>query len=775
MSRDPLIFWAELKRRRVVRVAVVYAVVGWGVVEVSKTLSEILELPASTPRLVLALVTLLFPAALIASWMFDVTGEGIQRVERTIEGNARSSQWPFAAGLAIGIASVSGAVALLLLGGAEHPITTLDDERVAIVPFQYSGPPDLEYLGEGIVHLIAPRFDGELAPRSLDPASSTAVWRDLTSREPGSPGDEVAEALGAGHVLTGAVITVGDRLTLNASLRSVGEAPDLATAHAEGHVDSLPSVVDRLTAELLALNAGEDRPSLAQLTSTSPEALREYLLGQQAARRAEFELGVEHFRRAVQIDSTFALAAIAWIEAGNNALDSDSDQAYELAWRNRDRLDERDRAYLDALYVPQYPEGHTIAEHVAVYEELLRSQPDRAYAWYFLGEESFHAGYNRGAGWLDRMRGYFEESLRRDPQNGAAATHVFYVDLLGGDIDAIAESATRVAGFPSEGERAALARTVLIMLDPDTTGFETAYSELLAQGGGIDYLIRFPTVFNQRWMVDEAERSIQAFLDFATTRTELRRAYRWGYLTLLAFGRPREADAFLSQIESAPDQRVFHEMRLMDAAYGALPVDLGEAAARVHEEQLRGTAPEDRSVDDVRSLFRLALWRLSQGDASRSVEAIGDLRSAMGWAIREHAMSFEVAAYFLEADLAQRDGDRARAFEALRRMHLVYDQGITLGRSINAGLHFALADLYERLDAPDAALAALEREIVFNNNDPHAAEYMRERARLSAILGDTASAIRGYRQYLLIRSNAEPELAQDIRGVQAALADLTGS
>ena len=313
------------------------------------------------------------------------------------------------------------------------PPGDLNDALVAVVPFQSNGPDELSYLGEGVAHLIAPRFDGEVGPRAVDPTSSSAIWHDLSTREPGIGGERVAEMLGAGIVLTGSVVAVGGGLAWNASLRRVGDGAEIAAAQAEGPVDSVTAVVDRLVAGLLAMSSGEYRQSLDQLTNASPEALREYLLGQQASRRTDFDASVAHFRRAVEIDSTFALAAIAWADAGNNANDADVPEALEIAWRERDRLDERDLRYLRARTPRRadFPDGLTRAELIALWEEEVRDQPDRAFAWYWLGEYSFHAGHDREDGWLDRARGFFQEALDRDPTLGAAILHFYLVDLVG--------------------------------------------------------------------------------------------------------------------------------------------------------------------------------------------------------------------------------------------------------------------------------------------------------------------------------------------------------
>ena len=72
-------FWGELKRRKVVKVAVAYAVVGWLLVEIASTIFPIVQLPNWTTTFVTMLVLLGFPLALVLSWAFEVTPEGLKR------------------------------------------------------------------------------------------------------------------------------------------------------------------------------------------------------------------------------------------------------------------------------------------------------------------------------------------------------------------------------------------------------------------------------------------------------------------------------------------------------------------------------------------------------------------------------------------------------------------------------------------------------------------------------------------------------------------------
>src|SRR5215468_10075242 len=74
-------FFAELKRRNVYKVAVAYAVVGWLLVQIATQVFPFFEIPNWAVRLVVLLLILGFPIALILSWAFELTPQGIKRTE----------------------------------------------------------------------------------------------------------------------------------------------------------------------------------------------------------------------------------------------------------------------------------------------------------------------------------------------------------------------------------------------------------------------------------------------------------------------------------------------------------------------------------------------------------------------------------------------------------------------------------------------------------------------------------------------------------------------
>jgi adenylate cyclase len=69
---------AELRRRKILRVAALYAAVAWLLIQVATTIAPLMSLPESVPRFVLFLLILLFPVALLLAWAYQVTHDGIR-------------------------------------------------------------------------------------------------------------------------------------------------------------------------------------------------------------------------------------------------------------------------------------------------------------------------------------------------------------------------------------------------------------------------------------------------------------------------------------------------------------------------------------------------------------------------------------------------------------------------------------------------------------------------------------------------------------------------
>ncbi len=70
--------FSELKRRNVVRVGIAYLVIGWVLIEVSDTIAPMMSLPEWAPSLILYVLILGLPIALLFSWAFELTPQGLK-------------------------------------------------------------------------------------------------------------------------------------------------------------------------------------------------------------------------------------------------------------------------------------------------------------------------------------------------------------------------------------------------------------------------------------------------------------------------------------------------------------------------------------------------------------------------------------------------------------------------------------------------------------------------------------------------------------------------
>ena len=153
MSDTSPSFFEELKRRRVVRVGVVYAAVAYAVLEVADILVGTFNLPESLQAGIGVLVLVGFPVALVLGWAFDLTPEGIQRtgVPHATGGGSASSSWVTGrtvgfAGLFLVVGLGTGWLTGRASGGASDTIRS-----IAVLPFEDLSPEgDQGYFADGI-------------------------------------------------------------------------------------------------------------------------------------------------------------------------------------------------------------------------------------------------------------------------------------------------------------------------------------------------------------------------------------------------------------------------------------------------------------------------------------------------------------------------------------------------------------------------------------------------------------------------------------------------
>jgi hypothetical protein len=80
--------FSEIKRRNVHRMAVLYVLAAWLVMQVADVLDGLVDLPYWLGPTLLGLLAIGFPIALVLSWIFEVTPEGVSLEKDVAEGQS---------------------------------------------------------------------------------------------------------------------------------------------------------------------------------------------------------------------------------------------------------------------------------------------------------------------------------------------------------------------------------------------------------------------------------------------------------------------------------------------------------------------------------------------------------------------------------------------------------------------------------------------------------------------------------------------------------------
>src|SRR5437899_11400502 len=89
---NPKKLFGELKRRNVYRAALAYGVVAWFLTQLTTQVLPVFEIPNSAMRFVVIALAVGFPIAMLLSWIYELTPEGIVRTEDLDPVQARSAQ-----------------------------------------------------------------------------------------------------------------------------------------------------------------------------------------------------------------------------------------------------------------------------------------------------------------------------------------------------------------------------------------------------------------------------------------------------------------------------------------------------------------------------------------------------------------------------------------------------------------------------------------------------------------------------------------------------------
>ncbi len=398
-------------------------------------------------------------------------------------------------------------------------------------------------------------------------------------------------------------------------------------ASVEGSLQNLDELLNRLAAELLVKQAGEGQ-RLTNMSELSLPAVRAYLDGQAALRQGRWDVAVQRFGAALDIDSTFAQAALGLAEAGEWEAAGDDGRGGRLAWTHRDRLSPGDRALLLAHLGPHHPGLSTMAEMIAAAERAVKAMPDQPEAWFRLGDRYYHWGAAIG---LSRARQLaatafrhaiaLDSSITRTAPTAEPLTHLFQIAAMDGDTATVRRLSPPVPAADS-GPGSFPWRAAWVF--HDTSAIESMHLRFATGNmNGLEGVIT--RTLEDGLPLEEAERAVAALEARATTQQEQSRAQHARYMVAISAGRPKAAVAALRDLN--PGTRFYHGIT------GELYWDGDTAFARTTARggAARADAPLTRVPRELSGQFWqmcwVERWRVAHGQLVTTDRAIARLRT----------------------------------------------------------------------------------------------------------------------------------------------------
>jgi tetratricopeptide (TPR) repeat protein len=627
---------------------------------------------------------------------------------------------------------------------------------IAVLPFSVRGA-GLDVWREGMVDVLSTNLDGVGGLRAIDSRTVLARWRENV------PGTEtpdlktslnVAHQSGARYALVGTALATGPEMRFAAKIYDVQTGKDAGEGEVVGPPDSVLSLVNRLSIDLLRTilkdNPGDlSRVDLARVTTASVQALKAYLEGEVLFRRSDWNGAIEAYKRAIAADSTFALALyrLALCYGWSGGISELAEEFDERAARFSQRLSERDKILVEGSL------GIDRASVAALepLQEAVHSYPDDAEAWYMLGDAYVHVGPMALANFVDESDRAFGRAIDLDPTFSPA-----YIHLLENAFAARSERTSELVktfGRIAPGgvvDRAN--RIALELIYGDSTSREmtsaamdTVPSDVL---GAVRNRLGGPWLLVQKEQVVRALRKADDADDLDAFRLSSN-LFEQGKVqaALKTFDDPllsqlyRSALLYQAVLDSlpVPEDLLDLNLTLENAASpealffaGAHAADRGKWEAHAEAEaRLRKSAIDLRSAGDTTTA------RFAEG-AAAALHAYGR------WQLEP-----QEAARLLEEARLQATGYGAREI-------------------VNETIRFWLARLMEQLGRPKEA-ARYYRSLWF---DPLATYHL---ARFYEQLGEFSESRREYEAFIAAWANADPELQPRVTEARAALQRLSSA
>ncbi|MCH8323161.1 MAG: hypothetical protein IIB64_08845 [Proteobacteria bacterium] len=291
-------FFAELKRRNVVRVAVAYVVVAWVILQFIDVIQDPMSLPDWFQKVTIVFLGIGLPIALLMSWAYEVTPEGVKKTEEV----DKSKSVTHGTGQKINkliIGALVLAVGFIIYDKTVAPVddgaVKTREASIAVLPFiDLSKDGDQQYFGDGIAEEI-------LNVLARIPEMKVA-GRTSSFQFKGQNPDlrAIGELLNVDHVLEGSIRKDGNRIRITVQLIAADDGFQLWSETYDRELVDIFAIQDQISeavAEALKIQLGAGEEIVVEQETDSPEGYDLYLRGHQY-----FHLrGVDNMQTAIKL------------------------------------------------------------------------------------------------------------------------------------------------------------------------------------------------------------------------------------------------------------------------------------------------------------------------------------------------------------------------------------------------------------------------------------------------------------------------------------------
>ena len=686
-------------------------------------------------------------------------------------------------GMLLALIAAVAVAATAMIYGARSPSTGANHsgDVVAILPFRVGGAAsDLHYLREGMVDLLGAHYTGEVGPRAIPARTVLRAWERITESdiEPPSPREisRLARQLGAGRILSGDVVGDGHRVVIHAELRSISRERTIR-ASVHGSADSVYALVGTLANRLHALEQGEAPRRVSALQDVPPEAVRAYLRGQQLYRASVYEEADRQFEYALQVDSSFALAALGLVQTRLGAAwirGHVFESGIPIAWELRDRLGPADRRFVTATAGPNYPVFSSGADAVSAWDQAVAAAPESPETWYQFGDALFHWG--RSLGMPDHERqaaAAFERALALDSSYTAPLFHLVELAAVAADAADVQRYGAWYLLESPDADAADYVRWRMATVTEDPRALQQFWGRL--NGMHLESLLFILKAAQMEpRFIGDAERVARVLRQRALAPSERWQAYHYLHALALNRGDPEQAHRLtkgFADVAGWPR----HDLRtqISSALFAG-----GDRRAAEHAVRVLGSTSDRPFAEggaERRAQFAdvctVQFWKLWHGDVATAPHSIERLRTAVTGGEEPGTVAERMnCAAFLEMLHARAVGSKDLA-QTIDRFAILHGAGAALPAPISGDNSLTIA--FARVVEEQGDVAGALR-IVRSWRTPPAqyAAVLREQGRLAALVGDTAQAEQAYRRYLLLRSSPDPALHGEVGQIRKELASL---